>query len=92
MSSTSAAARVHLMIDGRCIAVEAGTTVAAALAVAGMSGTRLSVNGQVRAAFCGMGVCQECRVTIDGRAHALACQTLCREGQTVRTDNQADTR
>jgi D-hydroxyproline dehydrogenase subunit gamma len=88
MSSPSAAARIHLTVDGRRIEVEAGTTVAAALVLAGVGGTRLSVSGEVRAAFCGMGVCQECRVSIDGRAHALACQTLCREGQTVRTYNQ----
>jgi succinate dehydrogenase/fumarate reductase-like Fe-S protein len=30
-----------------------------------------------------MGVCQECRVTIDGRAHVLACQTLCRAGMCI---------
>ncbi len=79
------AARLHLTIDGRQVAVEAGTTVAAALAIAGVGGTRTSVRGETRAALCGMGVCQECRVTIDGRAHVMACQTLCCEGQVVRT-------
>ncbi|NPT54155.1 (2Fe-2S)-binding protein [Paraburkholderia sp. 5N] len=79
------AACVHLTIDGRSAVVEAGSTVAAALVVAGVSGTRTSVSGQPRAALCGMGVCQECRVMIDGRAHALACQILCREGQVVWT-------
>ncbi|SMG50873.1 (2Fe-2S)-binding protein [Paraburkholderia susongensis] len=83
------AVRIRLTVDGRGIEVEAGTTVAAALAMAGVSGSRLSVKGEPRAALCGMGVCQECRVTIDGRAHALACQTLCREGQSVRTWNKA---
>lgn len=79
------AAHLHLTIDGRSVAVEAGTTVAAALVIAGVSATRTSVSGQPRAALCGMGVCLECRVTIDGRAHALACQTLCRDGQMVCT-------
>lgn len=79
------AARLHLTIDGRQVAVEVGTTVAAALVIAGVGGTRTSVRGETRAALCGMGVCQECRVTIDGRAHVLACQTLCCEGQVVRT-------
>ncbi|PQV54505.1 2Fe-2S iron-sulfur cluster-binding protein [Paraburkholderia sp. BL21I4N1] len=79
------ATRIRLTIDDQPIHVAAGTTVAAALVVAGVSGARRSVSGQRRAPLCGMGVCQECRVTIDGRAHALACQTLCREGQIVRT-------
>lgn len=77
--------RIRLTVDGRGIEVEPGTTVAAALAIAGVSGSRLSVRGEPREALCGMGVCQECRVTIDGRAHALACQTLCRDGQRVQT-------
>ncbi|NPT67322.1 (2Fe-2S)-binding protein [Paraburkholderia sp. RL16-012-BIC-B] len=79
------ATRLHLTIDGRSVEVEAGTIVAAALVMAGAGGTRTSVSGEPRAALCGMGVCQECRVTIDGRAHALACQTLCRDGQVVCT-------
>lgn len=79
------AAHIRLTIDGQSVDVAAGTTVAAALVVAGVGGVRRSVSGQRRAPLCGMGVCQECRVTIDGRAHALACQTLCREGQIVRT-------
>jgi Uncharacterized anaerobic dehydrogenase len=81
--------RVSVTINGHRIDVDAGTTVAAALVSAGVRSTRMSVSGQPRAALCGMGVCQECRVTIDGRAHALACQTLCREGQVVRTQDTA---
>jgi D-hydroxyproline dehydrogenase subunit gamma len=40
-----------------------------------------------RAPFCGMGVCQECRVTVDGRAYVLACQTVCRDGMRVETEH-----
>lgn len=92
MSRSGNEATICLTIDGRRVAVKAGTTVSAALALTGVRGTRTSVSGQPRAALCGMGVCQECRVTIDGRAHALACQTLCREGQVVRTRDSADMR
>ncbi|MFM0691821.1 (2Fe-2S)-binding protein [Paraburkholderia graminis] len=84
--SEGGVARVRVTIDGVSVEVDAGTTVAAALVVGGCaSGTRLSVRGEPRAVLCGMGVCQECRVTVDGRAHVLACQTLCREGQVVHT-------
>lgn len=79
------ATQVRVTIDGRHIDVETGTTVAAALVLAGTRVTRRSVGGERRGALCGMGMCQECRVTIDGRAHALACQTLCRDGQIVHT-------
>lgn len=77
--------RVRVTIDARTVEVDAGTLVVAALALAGLRGTRTSVSGQPRAALCGMGMCQECRVTIDGRAHALACQTVCRDGQVIQT-------
>jgi sarcosine oxidase subunit alpha len=33
-----------------------------------------------------MGVCFECRVTIDGEPNQRSCQTLCREGMEVQTD------
>ena len=74
-----------LHIDGNLVRVKAGSSVAAALRVAGGIGVaRTSVTGQLRAPFCGMGVCQECRVSIDGRRR-LACQTVCSEGMRVET-------
>jgi predicted molibdopterin-dependent oxidoreductase YjgC len=85
MHSAGTSGRVRITIDGETTEMAAGTTVAAALAIAGVPATRTSVSGQPRAPLCGMGVCQECRVTIDGRAHALACQTLCRDGQIIQT-------
>lgn len=81
---TPAIATVTLVVDGRPVAVEAGLSVAAALARAGDGITRTSVSGMARAPLCGMGVCQECRVDIDGR-RMLACQTTCRDGMTVTT-------
>jgi predicted molibdopterin-dependent oxidoreductase YjgC len=85
--SEAALSRVRITIDGVSVEVEQGATLAAALAVCGASayGARLSVTGERRAPLCGMGVCQECRVSVDGRMHVLACQTLCRDGQIVQT-------
>lgn len=85
------AERIELEIDGRRVAVPAGSTVAAAIACAmadtqgGGAITRRSVSGALRGPLCGMGVCQECRVTIDGRAHRLACQTLSAAGMRIET-------
>jgi predicted molibdopterin-dependent oxidoreductase YjgC len=77
---------VSIRINGRSVSVPAGITVAVALAAVGQSVTRHSVSGQSRGPVCGMGVCFECRVTIDGQSHQRSCQTLCREGMEVRTD------
>jgi succinate dehydrogenase/fumarate reductase-like Fe-S protein len=73
-----------LHLDGRALSVAPGTTVAAALALGSDGNARTSVSGQRRAPLCGMGICQECRVTIDG-LRRLACQTLCRDGMQVET-------
>ncbi|WP_460042478.1 (2Fe-2S)-binding protein [Pseudomonas sp. S2_H01] len=75
---------LELSIDGQPLRVAQGTTVAAALMASGDQCSRTSVSGQRRAPLCGMGICQECRVTIDG-LRRLACQTLCRDGMHVET-------
>jgi succinate dehydrogenase/fumarate reductase-like Fe-S protein len=71
-----------IYLEQQALKVRNGLTVAAALALSGDERTRTSCSGAPRAAFCGMGICQECRVTIDGRRQ-LACQTLCRDGMRV---------
>jgi predicted molibdopterin-dependent oxidoreductase YjgC len=77
--------RVTLTVDGRAIGVAAGASVAAAIAAAGIAVFRHSVTGAGRGPLCGMGICHECRVTIDGEPHRLACQTACAEGMRVET-------
>ena len=77
-------ADITIYIDQRAVRVKAGISVAAALAIAGDGElgciTRYSASGTPRAPLCGMGVCHECRTTINGVAHQLACQTPCVEG------------
>jgi predicted molibdopterin-dependent oxidoreductase YjgC len=77
---------IEIFINGSGVKVAAGCSVAAALATAGVPAiTRRSVSGMPRAPLCGMGVCQECRVSIDGREHRLACQTECVAGMRIVT-------
>ena len=83
-----------LTIDGRSVGVAPGSSVAAAIAIAAIAEhaaavTRRSVSGALRGPLCGMGICQECRVTIDGVPHRLACQTVCVAGMHVVTGNAA---
>ncbi|MEM5422037.1 2Fe-2S iron-sulfur cluster-binding protein [Paraburkholderia sp. BR14263] len=87
-------ANTTLTIDGRNVGVAPGSSVAAAIAIAAHAEhaapvTRCSVSGALRGPLCGMGVCQECRVTIDGVPHRLACQTVCVAGMNVVTGNAA---
>ena len=76
---------VTVLIDGVPRTFAAGSSVAAALGAGLPQGARRSVRGEARAAFCGMGICHECRCTIDG-LRRLACQTLCVDGMRVESD------
>lgn len=76
---------VTLSVNGQSVAVPASSMVSAAIAVSRVSHFRSSIKGERRGAICGMGICFECRVTIDGEAHQRSCQTPCREGMVVMT-------
>jgi sarcosine oxidase subunit alpha len=75
---------VKISINGRELSVAHQTSVAAAILEIGET-FRSSVTGQPRSAFCGMGICYECRVTINGHPHARSCQILCQSGMKIFT-------
>lgn len=77
---------VSLSVNGAAVTVPAGVMVSTAVAQAGVSRYRRSVSGEPRGPLCGMGICFECRVTINGLAHCRSCQVVCRPGMDVRTD------
>ena len=79
---------ITISVNGRSIAVPLGATVAVAMAIA-ESHCRTSVSGERRSPLCGMGICFECRVEIDGRPHQRSCQILCLPGMDVRTDERS---
>jgi sarcosine oxidase subunit alpha len=77
--------RVTLTVNGKRVEVAAGNTVAAAISRSGQPAFRHSVSGEGRAPLCGMGICFECRVTVDDQPHVRSCQMLAREGMAVVT-------
>ena len=77
---------VTLKVNEVPVSLPAGSMVAAAVLAAGVSTFRRSVSGEPRGPLCGMGICFECRVNVNGVAHVRSCQTLCENGMDVRTD------
>lgn len=75
---------IALKVNGTEIAVAPGTTVAVAILMTGAS-VRTSVAGEPRGPLCGMGICFECRATVNGIAHRKTCQLLCEQRMDVRT-------
>jgi D-hydroxyproline dehydrogenase subunit gamma len=76
---------ITIHVDGVACRAAAGTSVAAALLNAETWTFRRSVHGEPRGPLCGMGICHECRVTIDGVAHRRACLVLVADGMRVQT-------
>ena len=78
-------APVKLTVNGLPVEVPAGASVAAAVAQVTLQ-FRRSVSAEQRAPLCGMGVCFECRVQVNGVTHVRACMTPVSEGMQVITD------
>jgi hypothetical protein len=77
--------RLTIRVNGMLVPMEPGSVVSAALLKAGVP-CRRSVTGEPRTALCGMGICFECRATVNGMPHRRTCQLTCRDGMVVETD------
>ncbi len=77
--------RVDVIVDGQPLLAYEGETLAAALLAAGRRTFRHTVpGGHPRGVFCGIGVCFDCLVTVDGN-QIRACVTPVRDGMQVST-------
>jgi sarcosine oxidase subunit alpha len=76
---------IEIEVNGRTLRVPAGVSLAAALLNAEEAAFRTSVTGAPRGPLCGMGICYECRVSVDGEAHRRACLEPVRAGMRVTT-------
>jgi predicted molibdopterin-dependent oxidoreductase YjgC len=80
---------LSFIVDGTpCIAYP-GDTIAAALYAAGRRAWRRSRHGDLRGLLCGIGVCFDCLVTVDGIPNQRACQVEVRDGMAVETNLEA---
>jgi predicted molibdopterin-dependent oxidoreductase YjgC len=78
--------RVTILVDGQEVVAHDGESIAAALFAAGRRGTRMTVRGAMpRGYFCGMGVCNDCLMTVDGLPNIRTCATPVRDGMRVET-------
>jgi aerobic-type carbon monoxide dehydrogenase small subunit (CoxS/CutS family) len=75
---------IELVVDGAPLRAPAGQSLGAALIAAGRVALRESPGGAPRGLYCGIGVCQECRVVVDGEV-VRACVTRVSAGMRVST-------
>jgi predicted molibdopterin-dependent oxidoreductase YjgC len=80
-------AAIKVTVNGRPVKAYQGETVYGALLAAGfltlIKSTRLNAP---RGSFCGMGVCCECLVAINGEPNQRACMRLVAPGMEIRID------
>ncbi|MGK5630521.1 (2Fe-2S)-binding protein [Streptomyces sp. URMC 123] len=80
----------RVTVDGASRPAYPGQTVAAVLLTAGRVSWRTTRGaGRPRGLFCGIGVCHDCLVTVNGLADVRACQREARPGDDIRTGEGA---
>jgi D-hydroxyproline dehydrogenase subunit gamma len=83
--------KISLGVDGQDIEAFEGESVASALLAAGITTLRLShKHAAPRGLYCGMGVCYECLVTIDGVHARRACITPVEDGMVIETCKEVE--
>ena len=76
-----------IVVNGQTVAAYPGESIATVLAAAGHRVFRTTDAGNSpRGIFCGMGICFDCLVTVNGLPNQRACMTEAREGSEVRTN------
>jgi hypothetical protein len=77
----------QLTFRGATVAAEPGQSVAAALVAAGITDWRTTRRrGRPRGLFCGIGVCFDCLITIDGVPDQRACLVPAADGMSLGDD------
>ncbi len=76
----------EIEVDGIPTSAHQGETVASVMLASGSQALRNTrKEGRPRGLFCGIGVCYDCLVVVDGRANVRACMTRAVPGMKVRT-------
>ncbi|GAA1978572.1 (2Fe-2S)-binding protein [Catenulispora subtropica] len=77
---------VDFTFDGRPMTARPGQTVGGALLAAGVQSWRTTrFGGKPRGLFCGIGVCFDCLVTVNGEPNVRACLAPVSAGDVVVT-------
>ena len=81
---------LRITVDGETVAGVAGQTIAGVLLAAGRLGLARHPSGAPRGVFCGIGVCFDCLVTVNGERDVRACRRRAADGDAVRTQSRQE--
>lgn len=86
----SATHDIALTLDGENLRGLAGQTIAGVVLASGrLSWRTTSSEGKPRGLFCGIGVCFDCIVTVNGERDVRACQRRASDGDVVESQHDA---
>lgn len=89
ISSVLRGPKIKIVVNGKACTAYEGETVHAALLAAGYRVLRKTRRThQPRGIFCGMGVCYDCLVTINGAPNQRACMTRVEDRMEVEIDEE----
>ncbi|PWJ49546.1 2Fe-2S iron-sulfur cluster binding domain-containing protein [Quadrisphaera granulorum] len=81
---------VTITVDGEPVTGVLGQSLAGVVMASGRTAWRTTAAGRApRGLFCGIGVCFDCLVTVDGVRDVRACQRRAVEGAVVTTQAEA---
>lgn len=78
-------AAIEVTLDGCRVRAHLGETVAAVLLAEGVRVFSHDADGRPHALYCGIGICYECSVTVDGAPNTRACVTPVAAGMVIET-------
>ena len=82
---------IEVTVDGQKVEAFEGELVSMVLQAEGIViFSHKHTTGQPCGVYCGMGVCYECLVTINGINNIRACQTFAAEQMVIQTTNQVE--
>ncbi|WP_329459360.1 (2Fe-2S)-binding protein [Streptomyces sp. NBC_01497] len=79
---------VAVTVDGEAVTGIAGQTIAGLLLASGRRAWRTGPSGARRGVFCGIGVCFDCLVSVNGEQDVRACRRRAADGDAVSTQNR----
>lgn len=83
--------QIQISVDGKPVTAYEGETVAAVLIANDIAAFRLTrQQRRPRGLYCGMGVCYECLVRVDGVDNVRACMTAVADGMVVETCKEVE--
>ena len=81
--------KFEIEVDGKTILAYSGQTIAEVLLANGVKTLRMTRKQASRGVYCGMGICYECRMVVNGIPNVRTCMTLATPGCKIATQDDS---